>query len=60
MNAIVMIILLAVIVVPAAVLVYRADRQTSHLSRVPFGFGPDSERIHDELVVLNLRRRDCA
>ncbi|MGC5259230.1 hypothetical protein ACPXCG_23050 [Gordonia sp. DT218] len=60
MNAFLMITLLVVIVAPAIVLVYRADRQTSHLNRVPFGFGPDSERIHDELVVLNLRRRDCA
>ncbi|GAA3711710.1 hypothetical protein [Gordonia hankookensis] len=60
MNTILMITLLLVIVAPAVVFVYRADRLTSHLTRVPFGFGPDSERIHDELVVLNLRRRDCA
>ncbi|WAC57381.1 hypothetical protein [Gordonia sp. SL306] len=60
MNTILMITLLVVIVAPAVVFVYRADRKTSHLTRVPFGFGPDSERIHDELVVLNLRRRDCA
>ncbi len=60
MNTIILLTLLIAIVAPAVVMVYRADRRTTDLNRVPFGFGPDSERIHDELVVLNLRRRDCA
>ncbi|WP_262365710.1 hypothetical protein [Gordonia sp. OPL2] len=60
MNTIVLVTLLVAFVLPAAVIVYRSDRRTSHISRVPFGFGADADRIHDELVVLNLRRRDCA
>ncbi|AZG47397.1 hypothetical protein [Gordonia insulae] len=60
MNTMILIMLLIAFVAPAAVMVYRSERRTDHISRVPFGFGADSDRIHDELVVLNLRRRDCS
>ena len=60
MNTILLVTLLLLVIVPAALIVYRSDRRTSHISRVPFGFGADTDRIRAELIVLNLRRRDCA
>ena len=49
------VILIPVLVV-ACVAVYRNQLDTAHLSRVPFGFdrefGPDSNRIREELAIL--------
>ncbi|MGJ0119011.1 hypothetical protein ACQ7HM_07385 [Williamsia sp. MIQD14] len=50
---------LAVILVPvlfiAFVAVYRNQRDTAHLDRVPFSSGPDAARIHAELRMLTGR-----
>lgn len=50
---------LAVILVPVLVVafiaVYRNQRDTDHLNRVPFSSGPDAARIHAELLMLTER-----
>ncbi|MFW0786543.1 hypothetical protein AAFP35_18765 [Gordonia sp. CPCC 206044] len=61
MNTVLLITILLMVVVPAAVAVYRSERRTDHISRVPLVGGEiDRRRIDDELAVLRLRRRDCA
>ncbi|MFW0793590.1 hypothetical protein AAFP30_07245 [Gordonia sp. CPCC 205515] len=74
MNTLVLVTLLAVVLVPAVVVVYRAHRAVGDPTPVPLGhladlavrgfsvpprLGPDSDRVDQELFALQFHHRDC-
>lgn len=64
MTTILMLTVLLPVVIVAGLVVYRVERRTEHLPRIPLGFGsisldaPDAARLNSELDTLLLRRRD--